>query len=35
MPEYQTWVENLAYDTKKWFSITNENSTTPQEPKGY
>jgi hypothetical protein len=29
MPEYKTWIENLAYDTKKWFSITNEDSTTP------
>ena len=23
MPEYKTWVENLAYDTKKWFSASN------------
>ena len=28
MPEYKTWIENLVYDTKKWFSITKEDSTT-------
>lgn len=24
MPEYQTWIENLAYNTKKWFSIDDD-----------
>lgn len=28
MSEYQTWVENLAYNIKKWFSITKEESIT-------